>query len=145
MQGRCRGSDVFQIAENAVRPKQVVHLSVERSLPFVEHVVNSETRDDGVKPAEVGQRTVQVMLDDGNRGIEILARGLQHDGRKVHRHGLGARPVELEEPEQPPVATPQVEDAAHCGRHAVEQHRLSFRPVGDGIGLLQVVEGVLGR
>src|SRR5207248_10928979 len=48
-------------------------------------------------------------------------------------------------PEQTAVAAAKVQDAPRCRRHAVEQDRLAFRSVRDRIGLLQVVERVLGR
>jgi hypothetical protein len=62
-----RGGDVLEIAEDAARTEQAVHLFIERPLARVRQMVNRKARNNRLECAQrLGQRLIEIVRDHGD-------------------------------------------------------------------------------
>ena len=101
---------MVEVGEHPSGLQKVEYLAVERALALVLEVVNRHRRGDGVESPQIGQRIVEVVLDDLHAlgAGEPLARRGQHQLGEVEAHASGA--ISLDEyREQAPVARTEIE------------------------------------
>src|SRR5438876_485545 len=97
--------------------------------------MNGEARNDGVELTEVGQRFVQVVLDDPNfiSAIESLAGGVQHGGGKVESNAFHGWPVNPDQGQKPAISGSEIKNPRWAGRYEIEKDRLAFRAMRNPI------------
>jgi len=141
--GRGR-SHVFQIAKYSAGIESLIDLGVERALPFVSEMMNGEAGNYRVKFAQVGERSLKIVSNDldGRIATKAFPGSFEHGGREIKRHRRGVRVVQFDQREEAPIAGAEIKDASDIGRDELEQGRLAFDPVGDGVSAFQIVQCV---
>src|SRR5450755_1838404 len=75
---------MLEVAEHAARLNDFKYLFVERTLSFMDQMVNRKGRDRRVEPAHRRKLVVEVMIDNCDAAIvpKLLPHGIQHRGEK---------------------------------------------------------------
>jgi hypothetical protein len=141
-----RRRNVLQIAKDSIWVQHPVNLAIQRSLAFVDEMVNGEAGDHGIELTKFGQRIIKIVFYYSHSSIinKPLADGVQHGGREVHRHGIGTRMLSANQSQQAPIASAQIQNSPGVLRNELQQSRFSFHSVGYLVGTSEVVAGVLG-
>src|SRR4051812_46015460 len=98
-------------------------------------MMNGKARYDRVESTQIGEGTVEVVLDDLNLVVaaKSFACGVQHRRRKVECDALGFGAANSQQREQAAVSGPQIENALSLLRDELEQHCLAFSPMRNAI------------
>src|SRR6266496_480483 len=104
---------MLQIAKNSSRSEQVKDLSVERTLAFMNNVVNGKAGKHNIEDTQVGQRIVEIVLNDcdGRITCETRANKLQHSRREINSYSLCRWPALLGHGEKTPGSCAQIKNA----------------------------------